>query len=413
MTIRKNKINWVQFAIFFAFMIVATSFFNYKNWSFKTYIYLPFYAYFIIEWYIHRGRLHKERSSMHFSKLIKWLIAIPFLCFISYFANGDLGWRSHPTTFIMMCGSVAYLAYYAFHAAHVNEKTLVSVFIALALCMFAIQVIQQFNPDAALFGVKRDFTDETETLNKTDFIEERNGLYRFRLIGTAITILALCYSWQKFLKRRNVVNALMFLVFAASIYLTLTRQQMVAAIGMCVFSVFFMGKSRITTRFKYLFPILIVLFLIYSFRDALFGSLLEQTQDQAEEAESNVRTLAFAYYWNEIVSHPLTFLFGAGGNSAAAARASDMFLYWVDIGLIGQWFAWGIGAIISYIYILYQILIKKAGQVPPYVKFFVFMTFITSILIYPYRSPSEFFIWASLFYICDLHISESPLRLKS
>lgn len=283
----------------------------------------------------------------------------------------------------------------------------------MAICIFWLQFSQQFDPDNALFGVKRDFTEDVETLSITDYIEVRNGLYRFRIYSVMFTIVALCFSWQQLLKKKSIKNILFFTIFAASIYLTLTRQQMFAAIFMCVFSVFLMGNSKITTKFKYLIPILMFLAIVYSFRDALFGTLLEQTQDQTEAAETDIRTLAFAYYWNEIISHPLTFLFGAGVDSSAAAIGSASHMYWVDIGLIGQWFAWGIGAILSYIILLYQLLIKKATEIPPYVKFFAFMTLVTSILIFPYIRPMEFFVWSSLLYICDLHINKSPLALNN
>ena len=57
---RKQKVNKLIFWILFAFLIVATNGFSYKNWDFKTYIYLPFYAYFFIVIMSHQKVLHRD-----------------------------------------------------------------------------------------------------------------------------------------------------------------------------------------------------------------------------------------------------------------------------------------------------------------------------------------------------------------
>lgn len=409
---RKQKVNKLIFWILFAFLIVATNGFSYKNWDFKTYIYLPFYAYFFYVIMTHKKVLHRNRESMKFSRLIMMMMIVPFLCFISYFSNGDLEWQSHPTTFISMCGSVTFMLYFVLHALQVNEKTLVRLFITAAVCIFILQVVQQLNPSGALFGIGTNNSDVTQTMSISDNVEQRNGLYRFRISGNLFTILALCYAWQEVLKKRSIKSIAFFIMFAASLYLFLTRQYMVATLGMCVFSVFLTGKTSLSSKLKFLIPIALLLFILYCFSDALFGSLLEQTQDQAQASDTDVRTFAFAYYWNEIITNNLTMLFGAGPNSSAAARASQYNWFWVDIGLVGQWFAWGIGAILTYLFLLYKIFFKRKYDIAPYVRFMTFLTFITSILIYPYIGPLQFMAWSIALYIADLHISHSPLALQ-
>lgn len=409
---RKQKVNKLLFWILFVFLIVATNGFSYKNWDFKTYIYLPFYAYFFIVIMSHQKVLHRNRESMKFSRLIMMMMVVPFLCFISYFSNGDLEWQSHPTTFISMCGSVTFMLYFVLHALQVNEKTLVRLFITAAVCIFILQLVQQLNPSGALFGIGPGNSDDTQTMSISDNVEQRNGLYRFRISGILFTIMALCYAWQEVLKKRSIKNITFFIMFAASLYLFLTRQYMVATLGMCVFSVFLTGKTSLSSKVKFLIPIALLLFILYCFSDALFGSLMEQTQDQTQASDTDVRTFAFAYYWNEIITNNLTMFFGAGPYSSSAARASQYNWFWVDIGLVGQWFAWGIGAILTYLFLLYKIFLKKQYDVAPYVRFMVFLTLITSMLIYPYREPVHFIAWSIALYIADLHISHSPLALQ-
>ena len=42
----------------------------------------------------------------------------------------------------------------------------------------------------------------------------------------------------------------------------------------------------------------------------------------------------------------------------------------------------------------------------PDIKLFLIGTSINSILVFPYRSPYEYFVWISVLYICSIHISD-------
>lgn len=104
-------------------------------------------------------------------------------------------------------------------------------------------------------------------------------------------------------------------------------------------------------------------------------------------------------------------LFGAGPYSSVAANASRYNMYWVDIGLIGQWFAWGIGAILTYIVLLYKVFLRRNYNMVPWVRFMTFFTFLTCFLIYPYPNPIDFMAWSMALYIADLYASHSFLTL--
>lgn len=411
MLIQKQRVNRKIFYILFALFIVVSNCFAYKYWNIKSYIYLLFFAFFIVVIIKKQKTLHARRNEMKFSNLVKVMIIVPFLSFISYFYKGDTEWTSHPTMIISLCGSLTFMLYFVLHALRVNEQTIISLIFVVAFCILILQVFQQMLPSHAVFGVT-NFNDEAATLSATDNIEVRNGFYRYRISGILFTIMAMCYAWQNVLRKRNVKNIVLFLLFAVSMYLFLTRQYMIATVGMCVFSVFLIGKSSLTSKFKYLVPIALLLFVLYMFSDALFGSLLEDTQNQTNNAENDIRTVAFAYYWNEIISNNLTMLFGAGSNSSSAAYASQYKMFWVDLGMVGQWFAWGIGSILTYAVLLYKLFLKKNYDIAPWIRFMAFITFITCFLIYPYREPIHFMAWSLALYIADLHISHSPLALR-
>lgn len=260
---QKQKVNKKIFFILFAFFIVVSNCFSYKYWNVKSYIYIPFYAFFVIVIVKNQKVLHTKRKRMTFSKLVTAMIITPFFCFISYINNGDVEWTSHPVTFIDMCGSLTFLLYFVLHALKVNERTLLMIVFVAATCILCIQIFQQFFPSHAVFGVRNDFSNEMKNSNAIDIIEMRNGLYRYRILGKMFTIIAMCYTWQRLLKKQNLKNVIFFLLFAVSMYLYLTRQYMIATIGMCAFSIFLVGKSSLASKMKFLIPIALLLFVLY------------------------------------------------------------------------------------------------------------------------------------------------------
>ena len=107
------------------------------------------------------------------------------------------------------------------------------------------------------------------------------------------------------------------------------------------------------------------------------GDLLEQTQNQTENSDTDIRTYAIAYYWSEIVAHPLTMIFGAGAESGAAAYGSQFHMfdrYWLG------WSVGGPGGGCNSVFFLHttriQIFFRKKLEVPGYVRSFAFLSLV-------------------------------------
>lgn len=208
---------------------------------------------------------------------------------------------------------------------------------------------------------------------------------------------------------RNKFNTKIFLTVSlllVSVYLTLTRQVLVSCI-LVIFLSFFMGQKKI--NFKILFLGLILICGLYLFYDVLFASMEEQTK---EDSQDNIRLLSAAYFWDESIKNPLTFLFGYGvlsGNSSIVSSLSTFQLqngfYRSDVGFIGQIYERGALYVIACYYLMYKVLFKLKNYIPLYVRMFVIFTGVMSIMIFPMITTASNIVWVMLLYVCDLHIN--------
>lgn len=147
--------------------------------------------------------------------------------------------------------------------------------------------------------------------------------------------------------------------------------------------------------------------LMFLLGDLLFGELIEFTKN--ESFEGNIRDLTFAYYWGRDTESIEAFLFGHGLSKDIEMMKENYMLVVTDIGIIGQWFIFGVLWIIVYFYTLFRMLIKERKRVPLYVKLFLLGTFINSFWIFPYRREYEFFIWTIVLYLTSKNISNNAI----
>lgn len=89
-----------------------------------------------------------------------------------------------------------------------------------------------------------------------------------------------------------------------------------------------------------------------------------------------------------------------------------MRVYPSDIGIVGQWFYYGVIWVLTYVVLLYKLLVKYNRVLPLYIKLFVFGAFVNCIMIMPYYNNFCYLIWAEVLYICDLYITKSNWRVK-
>lgn len=373
---------------------------TYGGWITKA-IYLYFLWFFI--------RHTSRNPNCHFRSEILLLTFLQFPSMINswmYFGQTPI------QSLNVDLAAFSFITYFMLHYYRVEERTILKAIAFIAVAIVSIQLFQQFSYPNCWFGI---YDEEKQSIVK-ELAEQRNGLWRFRMhINGFYTCPILFAAWiwlqRKFDSRTLIVCCLLMV----SVYLTLTRQVMVA----CIFAVFmssFIGEKK-SKKGALLLGLLFIVGL-YEYFDVLFSSLSEQTQD--ESTEDNVRLLSAAYFWDESLKSPLTFLFGYGNEHANSAygdlisrMSQDYGLYTSDVGFIGQIYEKGLFYVLATYWLFYKIYFKYKKQTPMYVKMMVLFCVPMTPMIFPTISSLGSFAWILLMYIVDLHVNKSQLSLVS
>lgn len=397
------------FIIIFAFVILVTGGLEYNHWN-ATYggwaNKLVFYGLLIYLFF-----LNVKDKQCHFRNQVLLMMLLPFFSII----NSSLEYsQSIFESFSALLGQFIWVIYFLLHKYKVKEDTILKVFLCVALLLVVIQVVQQFTYPNAPFGTKSE--SEMLALGATEAAEQRNGLWRFRMHQNAFyTAPILFFLWLKVREKLNIRLVCIVALLFVSVYLTLTRQILVACI-LAIFLSMFMGKKKM--NFSALFFGLLLIVGLYVYYDVLFSSLAEQTKNDADD--DNVRLLAASVLWSESIKTPLTFLFGFGlpnGTSDYALHMQQLQsffgIYTSDVGFIGQIFERGFLYVCVCYYMLYKLFFKLRNRVPLYTRMFVIFTGSMSIMIFPCIIPAQNIVWVMILYVCDLHINKSPLAVDA
>lgn len=174
----------------------------------------------------------------HFSRFILAFIVLPFTASItSYIYQGQDFFLSLQSAFLSYTSIL--VVYYVLHAYDVSERTIIKAIIVLGVFLSLILIVQQIFPGSAYFGV------QTSEGNLSGYdMEVRNGLYRFRIRGTALVMLSAFYYWSLSLKKISLNNGILFCILFVGIYLFLTRQILFGSI-LAVFLSFFGIMERL------------------------------------------------------------------------------------------------------------------------------------------------------------------------
>ena len=385
-------------------LLVTSNFFRMSGIKGTTIYTLSYLIYFYLIINVFRSINALKSKRMPMSSLALCLVFVPMLSLITHFSeeSKDLFYNKG-----MWFSSLAFLFYFVFHIKQVNENTIIKVLLIFGFTLFFIQLIQQTLPSSAIFGTGSEEGDSVDAMIKG--LEKRNGFYRFRLGAYMVTLFCMYYSWTRFLINKSTKRFLIFFCFLFSMFMFLTRQLMLAsAIGL--FSTFLFAKANISKKIMMFSFSVILLSVVFLNADVIFGDMIEKTQN--ERTDDNIRMLALEFYWGQIVRSPMAFLLG-NGYPSDMKMWNEIFHFFVsDIGIVGQWFLFGVLWVFLYIATLYKVLFKYRNTLPLYIKLFVFGTSVNSIMIFPYFNSNSYILWAAVLYICDLHIQNSNLRSR-
>lgn len=380
-----------SYVLLFLSIALYSHFLNYSLWdltSGSTYMWI--FSIFTVGWSL---LIFKEIKMYHDvnKRYLYFLIMWPIFSMIINYICGNGSIESYRTNILM---SFAFITYFLYVKCETTEKQIISVMTIMGLVTFFIQVYQQINPNFLLFGII-DYEGDT-------YSHVRNGIMRFYVGSYFIAVFCMYYYWEKTLVKKSVISFLLFILFFASMYLYMTRQVMVASLITIILSVFFVKEKKILKM--YIFFALIVAGLIVMYFDILFKQLIESYQE--DTFTTDIRIKAGNFILDQMAENPLGCFFGYGHGRYEYAWASKGF-YLSDIGFIGEGFLYGIPWIILYFVVLYKYIIVYRNLLPPYIRLYFVGTFINSIMIFPYRSNIEAFVWLIALYIGGLYINNN------
>lgn len=389
-----KQINWRVSILIVLLYFFASSGYNLVGWRYfvpfkYTYILIALAFFFIISYKV------KDGSNV-IRKYARFLFIWPILVCFSSVLSGHRFITEFDTCYAWVC----YIGlFFVFHKYKIKEVDIITGLALSAIICAAIQIYQQTDSAVPLFGIISEESDQY----MGDIAQIRNGMYRFNVGNLRLPLLMSCFYWCKIVRERNISNASLLALFLISVYLYLTRQVMIALATTFVLSIVINSEGKNKNS---IFIGILTLFLVVSFYwNELFGDLLQTYSD--DTSTTDIRFEALIYYISAIKSHILNALIGFGHGTNIQQYGNNNFLYVDDIGFVGEMFLYGIAWVVYYFYMLYFLLIKNRKEIPTYVVLFIIATFLTSIMIFPYRKGAEMFIWACVLYIADTHISSN------
>lgn len=306
-------------------------------------------------------------------------------------------------TFIVSSYALVFLSYPLLYVLKIDDRDLVKMMIVIGVLWTAVMIIQQFTYPTYWFG--GNVEDGVE-------VSQRNGIYRFSIFGTTYGLLSLFYGFQNFLETNKQKYLLLVFIGIVGVYLTCTRQIMAASLG-CVFVGLYLSRKIKLGAF---IAVAISGILIYLYADLLFSEYIEMTEEIDEEY---IRFISYRFYgidYNK--NHPLAVFIGNGLYREGSAYGSEMMqyreelgLYQSDIGLVGEYSLHGIFAVITILSIFWYVF-KNRKYIDLYLLLFMLYSFLTSIMLMPFRCSLTTFSTIVALYMIDCSIARNKRAMR-
>lgn len=403
-----NKIYFHHFVVLFSLLVIVNQGFAYVDWNLAFWNPILKTYGLVLLWVVVFRYL--PFSNCNFKYFVLFQSFFPFVTIITSF---QIYGQDFLSSIKVLLFHLIWLSYFMFHKMKISEKTIIKVFFTYSFFVLFLQIYQQFTYPNAAFGILSD--EGAFMLGKTENIEIRNGLYRFRMGNGYITIVILLYFIEIY-KNKMRLNSLVYAFFMlVSIYLTLTRQVIASASIVVLFCLIGGLKNILKIKYISILVVLVIVFITYS--DVLFGEFTESVKRDANE--DNIRILSYLFYWEKIVDNIPAFFLGNGYPAISGNFQNQMAIwnfdygFWTgDIGFVGMWFHYGLLYVLMFFYLNYLLVVSYKDIIPNYLRLSVLFTFLMSPMINPYFEKFGYFYWAIILYLCDNYINKQNVSLS-
>lgn len=356
-------------------------------------------GYLLIDMLIYQRKYHGE-----FKYVVALLIIIPFLSSITcYIYRG----QSIVSTVFVTRGELLWLLYYWLKNHEVKAQALIDVCVNMGLFVAFINIFEHISyPTFAPFGTALDSSHSE--------IDVRNGIERFTIQGIYYTFFAFYYYLYKWIGNKKIPMFFLTMFCFVGIYLTMTRQLMIALLAALIIYPLLFSKIRLRTKLFLIIFFIICGLLILSNITVLYGDdVIDMTENQLNN-DNYVRWGAFAFYGYEYWEDWFNILLGNGMHQEnAGSPYGDYIVYiyetfkWIhaDIGIVGVFSRYGLLYVFVIIY-MYGLLLFNLNRNYKFVAMVVLASLVTIAMVIWFR---DHFLFSIILYLSEISISQSKL----
>ncbi|MBA7528567.1 hypothetical protein ES705_20754 [subsurface metagenome] len=292
-----------------------------------------------------------------------------------------------------------YIFYLLLHYLKVRPKDLERIFIVLGLLHVALYFIQYFLYPKIIFNV---------------FILHGRGTVRVYLGGAGYLVISYFMSIQAYF-RTNKTKYLVLILLFFSIFILLGGRQTLAIMTFLLILFVIVDKKVKSKVFNGILIMAAVVTAFFMFQGIIEQLILQSLHDKSQ-GEDYIRILAYKYFLSDFYKCPLAYITGNGtaANHTAYSRelgrlAATRGYYLSDIGLAGNYVAYGVLFLIGVLTICIKALRIKIEKQYDYFKY-MFISIVLALPIGRAFAVADFICFISLaMYIFDVSIN----RLKT
>lgn len=392
--LNKEKIpSWLFYVTIFSTNLWALSWFDLK-------IYQIFHLTIMIFliWNIFKYNKRKN-SHQYFSK--SFVIALCLLPLLSVYSCKTLHEQSIIASLTVWRMHLGWLLYFTLWYKKINEQQCIKIICYIGIIYTFITLVQQITYPFAPFGIRTIGSNYSENLFG-GVVEKRMGFYRFGIEGLQYAIAALFICIAK--KIGNKYRKFLILCLTLGIIACGNRQTMASVfIAYCYYLLY---RNNVKHKLLYIIFISSIIFILYSYRTTLFGSLA----NVAEDLESG-RSFSYIYYFNEYISNPLSIICGNGVGHASSSYGSETIYFnnrmvvLADTGMLSTLYYWGLIYVLTYIIAILRFLKNKYLDI--HIKAIMLAPILVSWIGTPLWEFNGFIFQALLFYYADINIKNN------
>jgi hypothetical protein len=288
-----------------------------------------------------------------------------------------------------------YLFYFFLHLLKPEIKDIEKIIIILGAAYAVAYLVQFVIYPITIFDVRQ---------------EADRGTIRIFIPGGSFMMLALFFFLRKFYLENKMRYIFYVLLFYGILVMQGTRNSMAATALVIILSLIF---SK-TIRSKYIIYLLFLLSVIpmYMIFNEIFVSLIEKTEEQTVDFESDIRVRAATYFLTDFFPNKLAYFLGNSQDhmgSVYGMRVHTLKIaygfYQSDVGFIGEFSKYGLIFALGAFWLLVKVLTTRLRPEHEYIKYYLYR----SIILLPFGSgftnPSSIAVLCLIMYIADCNIN--------